>query len=84
MLDQEDVITRLQSDTVKAALKGAIINVVTLVAVATGKVFDIQQIQMAVDLGIPALVNIVSLYYYYKAYKGRVNATQAIATKPKE
>lgn len=68
----------LQSDTIKAALTGLIINALTLVTVFTGKTFDIGFIQEAIDAGVPAVINAISMYYYWRAWQGRVSATQII------
>jgi len=83
MLDTEDQITALQSKTVKAALSAVIINVATLAAIFTGKTFDITAIQHVVDYYLPILANFASIYYGWKAIKGRVEATQTIVKKDK-
>jgi hypothetical protein len=78
MLEDESPIPALQSDTIKAALKGLIINAMTLATVATGKTFDVTFIQQMIDAGVPTLINVISMYYYWRAWQGRVNATKTI------
>lgn len=82
-LDEDDTIPPLQSDTIKAAVAAIVINGLTLVTIFTGKVFDIATIKMYVELGVPLAVNALSVYLGWKAFKGRMNATQAIARKDK-
>lgn len=77
-LDSQDPISPLQSDTVRAAIKAIVINVVTLIAVFSGKQFNIAQIQTAIDYGLPLLANLLSMYYGWRAIQGRINATQTI------
>ncbi len=77
-LDPQDPISPLESDTIRAALKAIAINVVTLATIFTGKTFNIDAVQHAIDLGVPLAVNFISIYYAARAIQGRVNATQTI------
>lgn len=77
-LDEQDTITRLQSSTVRAALVLIIINVLTLIATFTGKTFDIDAIQNALNTWLPIAIQIASAWFGWKAYSGRVSATQKI------
>ena len=77
-MDETNTITPLQSETIKAALKAIAINAIALLTILTGKAFDITQIQNAIDAGVPLGINIISIYYAYKTYRGRMNATAII------
>lgn len=77
-MDENNTITPLQSQTIRAALTAIAVNAVALLTMATGKVFDITQIQHAIDAGVPLAINAISIYYGIKAYRGRMNATAII------
>ena len=77
-MDELNTITPLQSDTIKAALKAIAFNAVTLITLATGKAFDIDAINSALDQGAGLVINLVSIYYGWRAYRGRMNATAII------
>lgn len=81
-MDELNTITPLQSDTIKAALKAIAMNAVTLITLATGKAFDIDAIQHALDYGVTMAINAASIWYGYRAIRARIGATQII--KPKE
>lgn len=78
MLDENETIEKLQSSTVRAALIAMIINILTLFGIFTGKVFDIEAIKQGLELGLPAIINIATVYLGWKAYKGRVSADKKI------
>lgn len=80
---ENETKTAWDSTTIKAAVSAIVINVLTLVAIFTGRTFDIATIQAGIDYGIPLIVNMVSAYLGYKALVGRFNATQPIAKKDK-
>ena len=77
-LNDSEPITPLQSQTIKAALAAIVLNTVTLITVFTGRTFDIEAIQEMVDFGIPMAVNFLSIYFGWKAIKGRMKATHMI------
>jgi hypothetical protein len=74
-------ITPLQSDTIKAALKAIAVNGITLLAVLTGKAFDVDAVNQSIDLGAPIAVSLINLYYSVRVIQGRINATKTIAKK---
>ena len=77
-MDETNTITPLQSQTIRAALAAIVINALTLVTMATGKVFDVQAIQQVLDYGVTMAVNAASIWYGYKAIRARMNATSTI------
>ena len=77
-LDPQDPISHLESDTIRAAAKAIIFNALTLLAFFTGKTYDIAFIQHAIDLGVQAVINLISIYYLVRVIQGRINATQTI------
>lgn len=77
-MDELNTITPLQSKTIRAALWGIAFNALTLVTLATGKAFDIDAIQHALDYGVTMAVNAASIWYGYKAIRARMNATAVI------
>ncbi len=79
-LGEDGPISPMQSATIKAAITAIAINAVTLIAVFTGKTFDIETIKTAIDYGVPMAVNALSMYYGWKAIKGRINATKVVVT----
>ena len=81
-MDETDPITPLQSATVRAALKAVAVNLLALVTVATGKAFDVDAVNHLVDAGATAAVNALSIYYAWKAYRGRLKATKVIRPEP--
>jgi len=81
-MDELNTITPLQSDTIKAALTAVVLNAATLITLATGKAFDIEAIQNALNYGVTMAVNAASIWYGYKAIRARMSATAII--KPKE
>jgi len=74
-------ITPLQSDTIKAALKAIAVNGIALLTIFTGKAFNVDAINQAIDLGVPMIINGISMYYAYRAIQGRINATKTITKK---
>lgn len=82
-MENETPKSALDSTTIKAAISAIVINVLTLVAIFTGRTFDIATIQIGIDYGVPLLVNMASAYFGYQALKGRMNATQPITKKEK-
>ena len=81
-MDETDPITPLQSATVRAALKAVAVNLLALVTVATGKAFDLDAVNHLIDTGATTAVNVASIYYAWKTYRGRLAATKIIQTKP--
>lgn len=79
--DNQLTITKWESKTVQAAVKGLILNIVTILMLITGKAIDAQVVQQFVDSFFIVVPNLVSIYYYWKAYKGRIDATQTIEKK---
>ena len=77
-LDPQDPISPLQSATIRAALKAIAVNFVTILAVVTGKTLDIDVINQGIDLGVPLVVNGISIYYAIRAIRARINATETI------
>ncbi len=77
-LDPASPISPLQSGTIRAALKAIAVNVVTIVAVVTGKTMDIDFINQAIDLGVPLIANGISIYYAYRAIRARIDATETV------
>lgn len=77
-MDETNPITPLQSATVRAAAKAIAVNLLALVTVATGKAFDVDAINAALDQGLTLAVNAVSIYYAWGAIRGRMAATQVI------
>lgn len=82
MLDTNETISRLQSSSVRNSLVLIVVNVLALVSVFTGKVFDIDAIKAAMDTWLPLAINAATAYWGWKAYKGRVNATREIEPLP--
>ena len=74
-------ITPLQSGTIRAALKLIAVNALVLVTAATGRVFDMAEIQDLIDNGVTLAFNAVSIYYGVKAIRSRMGATATIQTK---
>jgi hypothetical protein len=77
-VDDINTIAPLQSATIRAALKAIALNAVTLLTLATGKAFDIDAIQDALDYGVTMAINAASIWYGYKAIRARMNATAVI------
>ena len=82
-LNDTNGISPLQSGTIRAALKAIAVNVVTIIAVITGKTFDIDIINQAIDLGVPLIANGLTIWYGCKAIHARMRATETITTTPK-
>jgi hypothetical protein len=80
-LDDTDPLPQLQSSTIKAAIGAIVINGLALATMLTGKTFDIEAIQDAINMGVPMAVNALTMYLGWRAWQGRKNATQTIATK---
>lgn len=80
-MDEDNTITPLESATIRNALKMIALNVLTLITMATGKVFDIEAIQNLLDQGATLGINAVSVYYGCKAIRARINATEIIKKK---
>ena len=81
-MDEKEVISRLQSSTVRSALTLIVVNVLTLVTVFTGKALDIEAIKGAMELWLPIGINLLSVGLGWRAYKGRVNAEKKIEPLP--
>jgi hypothetical protein len=81
-LDDSNPIPQFQSGTIKACVAAIVLNALTLVTQLTGKTFDIDAIQSAVNAGVPMAVNLFSMYLGWRAWQGRKNATQVIAKPP--
>lgn len=80
-MDEINTITPFQSETIKAAVKCIAVNAATLITLATGKAFDVDAINAALDQGAGLVINAISMYYAWKAYRGRMNATATIIKK---
>lgn len=75
---KEEIINPLESGTIRNAAIGMIIHVITIVAVVTGKVFDIEFIKVILDNGYIVLMNAVAMWLEWKAIQGRMKATEMI------
>lgn len=77
-LDSSAPISPLESGTIRAALKAIAVNVVTIMAVVSGKTLDIDLINQAIDLGVPLIANGMTIYYAWRAIRARIEATATI------
>ncbi len=78
MLDNTNTISPLQSQTVLSAIKAMVPQIVLILTQITGKVFDVDTINNAINDGYSLIASGISLFYIVRAIKGRINATQAI------
>jgi hypothetical protein len=79
MLDPENTKTALQSKTVQAAIGLIVVNAAVVIAAFTGKTFDVEAIQTAVNTWLPMVANLLTMGLGFVAVQGRVNATQQIS-----
>lgn len=77
-MDERDMITPLQSSTIRKLAMGMIIHAITVLGVVTGKVFDIEFVEKLVDSGYIVVVNAVAFWLEYKAIEGRMKATKVV------
>ena len=80
--DPDETISRLQSSTVRNALILVIVNVLTIVTVFTGKTLNIEAIKTGLDMGLPLAINVASVWWGWRAYRGRVIADTRIQPLP--
>lgn len=80
-MDEINTITPLQSDTIKAALKAIAANVGCLISLYTGKPYDGDMADFLINNGVTIAANAASIWYAWKAIRGRINATAIIAKK---
>lgn len=81
-LNAEETISRLQSSTFRAALKGFIANGLAIVAIFTGSQFDLASVDKWIEFGFLVLPMVYSMLQFKNAMKGRVNAEAKIAPLP--
>ena len=82
MLDPNDTISRLQSGSVRNAIVLIVVNVLVLVSAIAGKVFDVDAIKEAMEFWLPQVINALTVYWGWRAYKGRVEAQKQIEPLP--
>jgi hypothetical protein len=78
---EQEPINPLQSSTIRAAIIAIVTNVLAIAAYFTGKVFDIELVRVLTEQGLIVLTAGVNIWFGWKAFKGRVNATQHIGGK---
>ena len=78
MNDGEQMITPLQSTTIRTLIIGMVIQIITVIGIITGKVFDVHLINTLVDSGYTVLVNGIVVILQWKAIQGRIKATEII------
>jgi hypothetical protein len=72
-----------ESATIRAAFKGFLATAVSIALKLGGQTYDIAWMKDVVNLGGDLFLQGLSLWYYYKAAQGRINATQPITKKEK-
>ena len=77
-LDSTEPIAPLQSATIRAIIRGAIATSLAIILRATGKAVDDSFVKDISENGTDLLFLLYALWCYWKAYKGRVNATETI------
>lgn len=77
-LETDAPISRWQSSTVRNSLVGFISSLLVLITALTGKVFDITAITNMIYQGWPIIGLVITTWTSWRAYTGRVNATQVI------
>lgn len=80
-LDTEEPISPWESATIRATLKGALATAAVIVLKVSGGVYDIQLAQELVSYGADLVLSLLSLWWYYRAAQGRINATHVIKQK---
>jgi|GEM_PF-4743205 len=78
MSPESNSITAIQSATIQAALKAIGLNLAYLITVLTGHAYNVEFIQMLVEHGGGALINLATIYYSLRAIQARINATSTI------
>jgi hypothetical protein len=81
-LDAQETISRLQSASVRNSLILIAVNGLALFAAISGKTFDIESIQKAMETWLPLLINAASMLWGWNAYRGRVTAETKIEPLP--
>lgn len=71
-----------QSATIRNAIAVIILQAVTILGTLTGKAYDIEQIKFLLDMGLPLVFNALSMWFGWRAIKGRIKATEPV--KPPE
>lgn len=70
--------SKLESGTIRNAIKLIIINGLVLIAAVTGKTFDIEGIQEAIDTWLPIVMSLLNIWLGNNVIKGRVDAKDQI------
>ena len=78
----QETISRLQSKTFKAALRGFVFNAVAVAAIIFGKTFDLDAIGRYFELGWFLLIAGYNMWEFRNAGKGRVEAEKQIQPLP--
>jgi hypothetical protein len=81
MMDDKEPISPWESATIRATVKGAAATALAILLRLGGEVYDVELMSGLVDMGADLLLSLLSLWWYYKAAMGRINATQTIERK---
>jgi hypothetical protein len=80
-LDDEQPKSPWESATIRATAKGAAATGLAIALRVGGQNYDVPLMQDLVGMGADLLLSLLSLWWYYKAAKGRIDATQTIERK---
>jgi uncharacterized membrane-anchored protein len=71
---------RLQSKTVQAVVLAAVVSVANAYMAVSGEQINVEQIKFWSDIGLQLVAEGLTLGLLWRAYKGRVTATEVIDT----
>lgn len=72
-----------ESKTIQAAIKGAVATALAIAIRVGGQTYDVAFLRDLSGMGTDLILQLLSLWWYWKAAAGRMNATQPIAKKEK-
>lgn len=77
-MENEEPKSPWESETIKATIKGAVATALAIFIRVGGQTYDVAFLKDIASMGTDLVLQGLSLYWYYKAAIGRINATQPI------